>query len=306
MEYDFATGSAYLRDGYVGIKNIPYAGTFRAGHILEPYGLESLTRGYKITMIEYSIPVEMFSPNWNMGIVFSNPILNKRMTWATGLFRESNNYGFSQNDDFSWTSRITGLPFYKDNGRKYLHLGAAYSLRLSQDNFQYVSKPEAHMAPLFIDTGTLSASSINLVNYEFALIYKKFSLQSEFSTPFIHLKNKMGHAYFYGYYVQGSFFLTDDYRPYEQEKAVFGIVQPKRVFKFKKKGFGAVELTGRYSYGDLNDISHGIHGGKLWDLSGGVNWYLSSDMKFMANYIYSRLKNQGSADIFLTRFQVNY
>src|SRR5688572_32804556 len=63
---------------------------------------------------------------------------------------------FESNTRF--TGRITGLPWYADEGRSYLHLGIGGSvINPENDTVRYRTRPEAHLAPRYVDTGTFSA-----------------------------------------------------------------------------------------------------------------------------------------------------
>ncbi|GAH70694.1 unnamed protein product, partial [marine sediment metagenome] len=53
-------------------------------------------------------------------------------------------------------------------------------------------------------------------------------------------------------------------------------------------------------------------GGKLWDYTFGINWYLHSNVRLMWNYIRARLDtgpgahSDADADIFMMRAQVDF
>jgi len=144
LEFDFAGESGedtpVFRDVYVQLEKIPYfAGqdfTFRVGHYREPFSLEELTPVPYRTFNERSL-ANVFVPSRNAGIQLSDALLGEsgqeRMTWAIGAFKETDNWPSSNDSDedqgYQITARVTGLPWYADEGRKLLHLGLAYSLR---------------------------------------------------------------------------------------------------------------------------------------------------------------------------------
>ena len=53
-----------------------------------------------------------------------------------------------------------------------------------------------------------------------------------------------------GFYVQGSYLLTGEHRPYNRALGIFSGIRPKRNF-LEDGGWGAWELAARYSYLDL-------------------------------------------------------
>jgi len=87
-----------------------------------------------------------------------------------------------------------------------------------------------------------------------------------------------------GYYVQGSWVLTGESRPYS--KGTIGNVRPVH-------DYGAFEVAVRYSSVDLNDGP--VYGGKEDDWTIGANWYLGQHFKLQANYIFANTtKRYGS------------
>lgn len=75
-------------------------------------------------------------------------------------------------------------------------------------------------------------------------------------------------------------------------------------------GSGAIELKARYSGIDLNDED--FDGGRLNDLTLGVNWYLNPNTRVMFDYVRADIENHpdfnddGEADLFATRFQIDF
>ncbi|MGD8375729.1 MAG: porin, partial [Acidobacteriota bacterium] len=66
---------------------------------------------------------------------------------------------------------------------------------------------------------------------------------------------------------------------------------------------GALELTGRVSYVDLNDGP--VRGGRMLDAGFGLNWYATRATRLSLNYIRSRVDGVGHANIVLFRYQFN-
>ena len=75
-----------------------------------------------------------------------------------------------------------------------------------------------------------------------------------------------------------------------------------------KGGWGAIELTARYSELDLSDDV--IKGGRLQYATLGVNWYLNPNTRIMLNYVLANADiggaDDGNADLFGMRFQVDF
>jgi len=96
-QFDFAAGSARFRDVYVAMNNVPYVGRVKAGHFYEPMSLEQQTSDNYITFMERSLQ-EIFYPGRNVGVALSNTALDQRMTWAAGVFRDTDSIGAGAND----------------------------------------------------------------------------------------------------------------------------------------------------------------------------------------------------------------
>lgn len=317
-QYDFAgSGRPDFKDVYIELKKIPYLGTFRVGHFKEPYSLEELTSSKYITFMERSLN-NAFSPARNTGFMVYNHALNKRMTWATGIFRNANGFGDSEGDrstegGYSFSGRITGLAWYEDKGEKLIHLGFSYSHQNAFDNaISFDSSPEIHLTDNFVDTGSFAAHSSDRFNPELAVVYGPFSLQTEYTFVDVDLKRSTNSdPEFSGAYVSGSYFLTGEHRKYSTKSGTFSRVKPNKNFNWGSKGLGAIELTARYSHLDLDDEA--IRGGKLDDVTVGINWYLNPNTRVMFNYVHAHadvlntgVNNDGNANLAAMRFQIDF
>jgi len=305
-EYDFAGGSTAVKDVYMGVVRLPVVGNVRVGHFKEPFSIEELTSSRFITFMERSL-VNTFAPSRNMGLMLYNPVLNDRMTWAAGVFREVDNFGKGIGDGkYAYTGRITGLPWCEEEGRKLLHLGIAYSHRVPNDEtVQFKRKPDADLAPSLVDTGKFAAEQMDLVGAEAALVYGPASLQAEFVDAMVDGPGG-NNPDFSAYYVMGSHFITGENRPYKTATAAFDRVRPKKNFLSKGGGAGAWEVAARYAHIDLTDEA--VKGGELDTITAGLNWYLNPNMRVMWNYTFADAdkKYNGNANIFQMRFQFDF
>ncbi|MBF0216836.1 MAG: porin [Candidatus Omnitrophica bacterium] len=303
LEYDFVSDPVSLKDAYIGYKGIPYLGSVQAGHFYEPFGFENIVSTNYLQFVEYGLPVA-FSPVRNAGIMLFNDAFEQRMTWATGVFRDADDTGRLTSNESNWTSRVTALPWYEDEGAKLLHVGGSYSLRYPEDTVRYASRPESHLSPNFVDTGNIKARSVNLYGTEAAVVLGPLSFVSEYQGSVVDQSGFGSHRDLHGLYAYGSFFLTGEHMPYSKTQGLFTRLKPHHNFSISDGTFGAVELVARYSYLDLKD--EGVSGGILSDSTIGINWYLTPNVKAMINYIHANLNGVGRADIALTRIQVDF
>ena len=319
LEYDFAGGDSgeggdpTAEDVWIGLTKIPYVGDIRFGHMKEPFSLDELTNGSHITFMERALPVEAFAPGRNTGVQLLNSALDDRITWKVGAFQDTDDfgYGFSDSSDYDITARVTGLPWYADNGRKLLHLGLSYShqFRSSDNQIRLASRPEAHnTSDETVDTGDFDADDVDLFAPELALVFGPFSVQTEYFH--IPIKSDSGGDPTYdGFYINVSGFVTGEHRNYDAKEGYFGRVLPKKNFHPTQPGWGAVELAARISELDTNGGD--VRGGKELNFTFGLNWYLNPNTRLMFNYVHASVDDRidganGDMNIFQARIQIDF
>lgn len=309
LQFDFAGGEAALKDAYVTITKIPYVGNFQIGHFKEPIGLEVITSSNYLALMERGL-TSALSPERNTGAMFYNNQLNKRMMWAIGYFLPANEFGQYVGNKYNITGRISGLPLFTDEKDSYklLHLGLSLSHQY-QDNslYQLKSRPESHLVPTIALAEIDKAKAVNSVGGEVAFVLNRFSVQSEYLmltalTSDASVLQKSNYN-FSAFYAAVSWFITGEHRKYNPEMAAFDRTHPLKNFG-EKNGSGAWEVTLRYSDLDLDDTD--ISGGRLSNITAGVNWYLNPATRFMFNYVVAQLQGVGNIDIFQMRVQVNF
>ena len=304
-QYDFAGGDADFKDVYLGMSKLPYVGHVRVGQFKEPFSIEELTSSNYTTFMERSL-VNTFAPGRQVGMMVYDTLLDKRMTWAAGFFRQTDDYGDGTGGrDYDVTARLTGLPIYEGKGERLLHLGASYSHRNYEgDTIRFRARPEAHLSPRLVDTGVFSAEYGDFIGSEVAYVDGPFSIQGEYVHSFIESRDPwVGNPAFCAFSVQASYFLTGEHRPYKTSSGTFDRVRPLANYG-KDGGKGAWELAARYSQLDLNGDR--IDGGRLRDLTLGLNWYLNPSVRTMWNYVLADPSKGGDVSIFMWRFQVAF
>ncbi len=304
-QYDFAGAEVTFKDVYMGIRKIPGVGTVKMGHFKEPFSLEELTSSNHITFMERAF-VSAFVPSRNTGMMIQNTAAEDRLNVAVGIFRDVGGSGDGAvSGKYNATARLAVIP-WNEKDRGMAHIGAAYSYRdPNADEVRYQERPEVHTTAKFVDTGAIAADAVHLVGGELAVVYGPASLQGEYVLAMVDAPRDEDPR-FAGFYVFGSYFLTGEQRAYKTSSAAFDRVKPKKDFSVSDKGYGAWEITGRYSSLDLNDEDAGVSGGELGDVTVGLSWYLNPNAKIMLNYVYADLDGVGTSNFFQTRFQINF
>ncbi len=321
-QYDFANtgdGKTDFKDVYIGLKDLGPIDKVLVGHMKESFSLDALTSSKYVTFMERAL-TEAFTPGRNTGFAIHDKVLDDRILWQVGAFKDANDDGFGFDDNGNWntTARVVGVPLYEDDGEKVVHLGFAYSHQFrggSDYMLRYRQRPESHLAPYLADTGsTISTNHVNLINPEIALVWGPASFQAEYVRSFVNGDDGMRNTEFWGTYAELSYFLTGEHRNYELGSGSFGRVKPNANFNPLKGDWGAFQVAARYSYLDLNDEF--MRGGKMWDVTAGINWHLFPNTRVSLNYVHSKLDNRlispspdnvdGNADIVQARFQLDF
>lgn len=308
--YDFAGGDAEAKDVYMGLTDLPVEGpggtslNLRIGHFKEPFSLEELTSSKYITFLERALP-NVFAPSRNVGVMLHGDAAAGRASYGVGVFRETDDSGFTADDDYNFTARLTGAPVYADEGRRAAHVGVSWTYKSVADGgtLRFRQRPEVHLAPRFVDTGSLAADSATIVGLEGAWVEGPLSVQGEYTAAFV-TSEAGGDPTLGGYYLQASYWLTGEQRNYEADGGEFGRVAPRADLLGGEGGSGAWEVALRFSKLDLSDGR--VTGGELEDLTVGVNWHWNPMTRLMFNLVRTDLDGVDSAVAAQVRAQIDF
>ena len=304
-EYEFSGERVGFEDVYVGFTKIPYLGKVRFGHIDEPFGLELRTSNRHTTFMERAL-THAIIPGTNTGVLAKNLIMDDRVFFNFGIFRDTDGRGSGSGDGaYNVTGRLVGLPIYENGGTELLHLGISGSHRNPDGDVRFRSKPESHLSNFeYVDTLPFAADDENLMGVEFAWINGPLSFQSEYVLDSIDARQG-SNVNISAWYAFVSYILTGESRFYDLGSATFD--RPRVSRSFREGGPGAWELAVRFSSIDLDDAT--IRGGKQDDITLGLNWYMNPNTKLMFNYIRAMVDHdnyEGDLDVFQIRAQVDF
>lgn len=284
---------------------LPYVGNLRVGNVKEPIGFEHLVSSRYLSFRERSFNQDAFNGPFNNGFIpgamMFNAICDERMTWYAGVFKPTTNV-FANNvggGEYSLTGRVTALPWYVDEGRGLLHLGASLRQAGMDDGIVRFrargplrAGPSASQ-PVYANTGNINGSGQQMVNAELAAVVGPWTFQSEWLVAFVQEafqtgKPEVGTLFYQGGYAEVLYFFSGEHRAYNRQTGIFDRVVPHENFFLVRGdegslfGRGAWQVGARYSFLDLND--KGINGGILNDMTLGLNWFLNPNMKLQWNY----------------------
>jgi phosphate-selective porin OprO and OprP len=331
IEMDFGAlasaspGRPNFQNAFLEFEGPPELGNLRLGRWKQPFNLETATSIRFLTFIERA-NIFAFVPFRRTGIGLQNWSADERWTWAASVFRASDDgYGGSLANDQGWATagRLTHLLWCDDACQQLLHLGLAHTYNgAPAGTVRFGRFPEFAVGitpvggasantPNFFDTGPIAASSYNVFGGELGWVHGPLSVQGEFHLAVVNALEGPN-PLFPSWYLQASYFLTGESRNYLKREGAFGRVTPRENFSMTRaggvQGWGAWELTARVSHVDVNDA--GINGGRLTDLTFGLNWHLNPNAKLQFNYIHAmqsdNSRGENLADIFALRVSYDF
>lgn len=298
LQYDLATRS--LKDAFIAYQTDKEF-RVKVGQFQEPFSLEELTSSRFITFIERGLPNALV-PGYHVGMGMERN--SKHWSAALGAFTEpagskvSNSGG---NAGWGVTGRWTVSPINRDRELVHFGLAGTYRAPATGSTLRIRETPETGFSSVrYVNTGTLSDVDHHAsAGAELAGVAGPLSLQGEYIETQISRYSGTETLTFRGSYGFVSWFVTGESRPYKRG-GTFGRIQPRRKS-------GALELAARYSLLDLNSST--VSAGKEEDTTLGLNWYLDSHTRLMADYVkvLARISTgTETPNIFLVRFQLDF
>ena len=320
-----ADSGVAIRDCYVGIKEVPWLGTVIVGNSKQPISLESLNSSNYISFMERSLPRMFLLDERRVGVHAANRIPSEALIWDYGVFMaapvEEDHEVVSDNPGVRLVGRAVTTPYFCEGGRHFVHVGMGGAWQtVGEDNqWRWRSRPEVHEGPYFIDSGYFDSRSLYTLDFESAVNWGAFSLQSEL---YYNRNDSMsGDIDLYGAYAEASWFLTGESRPYDRSRGIFDRLKPYTNFWLVRgadgvdMGWGAWQLATRWSAIDLSDTAfRGANRGMQHDMTVGINWYWNPNIRWMVDWIHTWNAydqavggyTDGQADILAVRGQLDF
>lgn len=285
LEADFLPGSGVrITEAYVAYKGMPNA-VLMAGNLFELYGLEEFSSSTDITFMERSIAVDAFVPDYNQGVSYTRWGDNYNI--AAGVFGDSTNNAQpvtacsagNCNESWGYSTRLVFAPMHEVGNTLSLGLSAYWRDPVS-DSWRVRARPDSHVTGVrLVDTGSVAnVKDVTAAGLEASWTSGPLSVQAEYNQQMLSRSKGSKDAEYKGWYVYGSYVLTGETRPWDMPSATYGRVSPKGAN-------GAWEVALRFDGLDLNDSSAGVVGGKIDNVTLGLNWYANNNVKLMLNLI---------------------
>ncbi len=279
---------------------LPKLGLLSIGKEKEGFSYEIV--GDAANLVQVERLMNAFAGTRNVGLKLSNTALGERATWSVGVFND----WFQQHLDFDESGtqvvgRITALPLLSSDGRRYLHLGAAWRRNgADQDSIRFKGRPETNVSDYYVDTGDIPASEAQQFALELLWNEGPVSVTGEYTEAHVDSLEGGSDPAFRGYYVVGSWVVTGEHRPYDRKVGFARRILPRG-------NWGSLELFARYGLVDLDDKD--VRGGHLTKWFVGANWWVNRRIRLTAGYgraALDKLGITGHTNQYFTRVQWIY
>jgi len=256
----------------------------------EPISMERLSSLAYLPMQERSAIADAVMPVRNHGITLSGTAASSNVSWAVGAFNNWVDSGESFSDTSSvLVGRATWAPMALQSDSNLLHVGLGLRRSDAKQPLRARSEPEFNNAPLYVDTGPLSADDQMTYNLEAYWRNGPYMLGFEYIGTDVD-SPQSENPFFSGYHLTGSWAVTGEMRGYRKRSGTFDPLPVAR--PVNQGGWGTVELAFRYSNTDLTDGT--VDGGEMDIYSLGVNWWFTRSAHLALNYRYINLDRFGT------------
>jgi phosphate-selective porin OprO/OprP len=277
----FADGGVSLKDVWL-MHKINKNSFVRAGHFLEPFGIEQTESSKTTKFMHAASTVEAFRPGRNLGVSYAT--WGKQYFWEAGLFGSDTNNKTAGDEGYGLTSRLAFAPVQTYGGLFHIGLSATYRTADAagfDDNgienaklIRYRSRAVTHIERRrFIDAKVGAAENQVKLGFEMIAASGPISLQGEYIDASVSRKSGNEDYHSKGWYAQFGWLIKGGDYKYKMKSA-----------RLAKPGPGSVELLVRYNETDLNDSDATIMGGKQKDFSLGCTWYVNHNILMKFNF----------------------
>lgn len=323
---EFAGDSATIVDAYIDLKFDPRA-TLRIGKVKGPIGLERLQSGSATALIERGFATEL-APNRDLGVQLQGELFGSTLSYVAGVYNGAPDgrdaATTNPDNEFEYAGRVFWEPFKNDaNAWSGLGFGIATS---AGDKFgsgsNFLSRYRTPGQVQFFGYGSnVAADGLHRRWSPQGYYYRgRFGLLAEAITSEQELRLVSGanigrrkHIENNAHNVTASVVLTGEDAGYK------GVARPNQAFTTGAAGWGAFELVARYGELDVDDDVYPLFANPATSASQatawtvGVNWYLTSNLKLVANYTQTAFdggapngRDREDEKTFFTRAQLSF
>lgn len=250
------------------------SGRLRIGKQKQPFVYEMV--GDSANLMHHERFLEPFFVSRGWGVSYMHTYLDKRLGlqlgWYNDWFVDSGKFWGEGNQ---LALRLTGLPIWRDQGARLLHVGVSARYLEDEENYlRYRGRPGSHVTGFYVDSGDFEADHALHMGLEALWQGNRLTILGEYVKAWL-TADTSGNPRLNGYYVTASYLFNGELRPYGTMLRYSRRVRPGG-------GWGALEPFVRYGRVDLDDA--GIKGGSMEKWYVGVNWWATRRWKMSVGY----------------------
>ena len=269
----------------------------RVGRFKVPQGMATLEASTDLTFLERATPTT-FVPFRQAGAMLFGTYGDRAGTVRVAGYRyPANVFGAVAGDAGYGAAGRTSLALGNatEGEGQLLHMAISGSTQQPNDNvLRFTATPgvgfneldfrtDATPVPAFADTGSFAADGLSILGGEVAyalgpVLFRGEVIAADVRTP-------SGRASLGGWYAETSWAVTGEARGYNRLIGVFKGLEPATAVG--AGGTGAIELAARYDTVTLTDGP--VTGGRLRNVTLGVNWVPVQRLKIQTNVVFSGL-----------------
>ncbi|HRF10363.1 MAG TPA: porin [Xanthobacteraceae bacterium] len=313
-------GTAQLNNAFLQYRG--FGNTWiEAGYMLVPYTLDTQVGSNNVLFMESATPQVLaidlaagdnrsavgfrtFGKNYWFGSYITGPVVGADHTQRSSVGVTARAvFAPVRSDNFNW--------IVEGDYQNLITVPVNNTLRL-RDRIEVRVDPGVRL----LDTGTLNnVTGADVLSAGTAFGYNNLYFQGEYFHYRIS-RDVGGDVQFNGGYVQAAYTITGEARRYSESSGAFGGINPKKPFLLGSGGWGAWEVALRYSHADLNDMDTAavVRGGVQRNITLGLNWYPTQNVRFMVNWIHGEVERYNAAnvnlgaeyDVLATRMQIAF
>ncbi len=294
FQYDFlGTAGAGITDAYFGYhrKYGNVGNEFLVGNQFVAFGQH--TPSNYITFMEDRLDTSVFRPGRQLGV--SGREFSKFWNVWYSLTNGRNAAG-SGTGTLALSGQV-GVNLI-NTGNVVVHLGNSFLYNrfnggTGTTGTAYKSAPDAHFygANLIATPNLIDVQSNFVYSPSLVVKYGPVSFRANYymEQPMSHsnangaLAIEQAQAKFSGWAVQGDYILTGETRPFDDASGAFLGIKP--LHPVTDGGWGAFQVAARVDSADLNDVHHGVQGGRETNVTIALNWFPTSYTRVDLDYI---------------------
>lgn len=305
FDIDFADNDPEIKDmwiAFIGLEGF----NFKFGNHKPHYSIAEMTTSSWYTFMETPMITDATNPGRAIG--FSASYFNESYFAGVSIFGSElgvDNTEVERDDDgvgvsipYSYSGRFIYRPFINASAKRLLHIGFNYMNWKPQPDddarMRFRVRPESRVLDYrLINTGRVKrVDSQQSVGIEIAGRYDKFMVTAEYiENTFVRTNEQPDDVDVEtsGYYVDATYMIFGEGRPYYVFDAEFGPI-------VEKSKFGLLEFALRYSSVDFNHAEADVFGGSSDNITVGLNWYAHPNVIFKLNHTRASLDEFADGD----------